>query len=150
MNNWPYPDKPGVPLNPERDGWHWLLTPEQALYPCWWNTIGQKWIEAIPINRTLSQCWRPKDCAYFSPCLPPSEVAAQVEQARRQGAEAMREACAAYVMCGCDTAEQARVVAAATTEGLNSAARWRACHRSDCLALMAAEVLDLPLPGDDE
>jgi len=24
MSGWPNPDKPGVPLNSERDGWHWL------------------------------------------------------------------------------------------------------------------------------
>lgn len=98
MNNWPNQDKPGVPSNPEQDGWHWLLTPKQVLYPCWWNAIGQKWIETIPINLTLSQCWRPKDCTYFAPCLTPAEVAAQMEQARREGAEAMRETAAQYLL----------------------------------------------------
>lgn len=68
--------------------------------------------------------------------------------AYKRGAEAMRSAIAAWLMCGCDTKEQAEVVAAATTDGPNSAARWRACHRSDCLALLAAEALDLPIPGD--
>lgn len=146
MNNWPYPDKPGVPLNPERDGWHWLKHPED-LHPVMLGWISE--LQGWSFGRRHS----PKGIVdmgyqYLGSILLPAEVAAQVEQARRQGAEAMREVCAAYVMCGCDTAEQARVVAAATTEGPNSAARWRSCHRSDCLALMAAEVLDLPLPGD--
>ena len=68
--------------------------------------------------------------------------------AYRRGAEAMREAMAQWLMCGCDLKEQTEVVAAATTDGPNCAARWRACHRSDCLALLAAEALDLPIPED--
>lgn len=147
MNNWPNQDKPGVPLNPEQDGWHFIerdkeVTAIEWISGEWWTgglgTYGGSYYDVEDIGHNYT---------YLGPCLMPSEVAAQVEQARREGAEAMREVCAAYVMCGCDTAEQARVVAAATTEGPNSAARWKACHRSDCLALLASEVLDLPLPG---
>lgn len=65
------------------------------------------------------------------------------------GCRLTREMIAAHVMCGCDTAQQAAVMAAATTDGPNSAARWRACHRTDCLALLAAEILDLPPPDPD-
>ena len=68
--------------------------------------------------------------------------------AYQRGAAAMREAVAAWLMCGCDEMQRAAVVAAATTGGGNCAARWQACGRSDCLALIAAEALDLPIPED--
>ena len=66
----------------------------------------------------------------------------------QRGAEAMRESVANWLMCGCDASQRAAVVAAATTGGGNCGARWHACGRSDCLALIAAEALDLPLPED--
>jgi len=72
-------------------------------------------------------------------------IKAQIAAAYRAGQEDMRERLASWLMCGCDTLEQARVVAAATTDGPNSGARWRACHRSDCLALIAAEALETPI-----
>jgi hypothetical protein len=62
------------------------------------------------------------------------------------GAKAMREAVAQWLACGCPADQQARVMAAALTGGHNCAARWNACGRTDCLALLAAEVLELPLP----
>ena len=68
--------------------------------------------------------------------------------AYQRGATAMRDAVAQWLMCGCDEAQRARVVAAALTGGDNCGARWQACGRSDCLALLAAEALDLPIPED--
>jgi len=68
--------------------------------------------------------------------------------AYQRGATAMREAMAQWLMCGCDETQRAAVLAAATTGGANCGARWQACGRSDCLALVAAEALDLPVPDD--
>jgi hypothetical protein len=68
----------------------------------------------------------------------------------RRGAEAMRRMCENVVMCACPTDEAAHAVNAAITSGPNSAARWRACHRTVCLALLAGEIADLPLPAPEE
>jgi hypothetical protein len=45
MSGWPNPDKPGVPLNSDRHGWHWLLQPvtERPWIIAWnpdWNYWG--------------------------------------------------------------------------------------------------------------
>lgn len=120
MNNWPDPDKPGVPLNPERDGWHWLRHPED-LHPVMmgWLSGSQGW--------SFGRRHSPKGIVdmgyqYLGSTLLPSEVAAQIEQARREGAEAMREAAA-------------RVV-----DKMDGLAAYKAMRR----------ILALPLPGESE
>lgn len=36
--NWPNPERPGVPMFPERDGWHWLSnSPGEAPFPAEWR-----------------------------------------------------------------------------------------------------------------
>lgn len=36
--NWPNPEQPGVPLFPERDGWHWLSNgPNEIPFPVEWS-----------------------------------------------------------------------------------------------------------------
>lgn len=68
----------------------------------------------------------------------------------QRGAEAMRSAAANWLMCGCDAEQRRLVTAASVTDGPNSAARWRACGRTDCLCLLAAEMLDVPMPQPPE
>lgn len=90
-HGWPDPARPGYPLHPERDGWHWLLTPdgEDAVY--FWRVAGEcergrwpdKWLHSIDE-------WSPTDCTYLGPCILPADLAAE----RAAAAEAMREACA--------------------------------------------------------
>ncbi len=94
MSAWPNPDKPGFPLNPERDGWHWLMSLEEKearpyswtaggedivgqYQSMWWGT---KW--SLP-DLLAKDGWR-----YLGPCHTPADLAA----ARAEGAEAMREA----------------------------------------------------------
>lgn len=87
---WPDMTKPGVPLNPERDGWHWLETAEGHLLPYNWCPAGEcergrwpaRWL--FDIEAEID----PRTCRYLGPCLTPAEVAAQVAAA----AQAMREA----------------------------------------------------------
>lgn len=95
-NNWPDPAKPGAPLNPERDGWHWLKHPED-LHPVMMGWLSE--LQGWSFGRRHS----PKGIVdmgyqYLGPTLLPAEVAAQVEQARREGAEAMREEAAQYLL----------------------------------------------------
>jgi hypothetical protein len=85
MDNNGWPGEPGVPLNPERDGWHWLKTPKGRFYSCWWNAI--RWIETYPLGSSIDEVWRPAECAYAGPCLTPAEVDARVQQARRDALE---------------------------------------------------------------
>lgn len=60
----------GLPVNPERDGWHWLDTiyGQQA---CYWTAASQCWEH---------QRWDVADAArlakYLGPCLTPAEVEA--------------------------------------------------------------------------
>ncbi|MFE8872746.1 hypothetical protein ACE4RV_06195 [Acetobacter persici] len=36
--NWPNPEQPGVPMFPERDGWHWLSNrPNETPFPAEWT-----------------------------------------------------------------------------------------------------------------
>ncbi|ANA14196.1 hypothetical protein [Acetobacter oryzifermentans] len=36
--NWPDPNRPGVPMFPERDGWHWLSNgPNDSPFPAEWT-----------------------------------------------------------------------------------------------------------------
>jgi hypothetical protein len=68
MSGWP--GKPGVPMNPEKDGWHWIydkyLGPECALWiakSCCWQMAGA---EVLSIQK-----WR-----YLGPCFTPDGTAA--------------------------------------------------------------------------
>ena len=74
MSGWPDPEKPGVPLNPERDGWHWLTDPDSdAPHPLMWVADLGAW--------AVGDVWTPRMVAemglhYLGPCLTPAEVAA--------------------------------------------------------------------------
>lgn len=68
----------GRPLNPERDGWHWLDADGPVL--CEWR-VSRGWMDE-------TWCTHAADLVYLGPCLTPSEVAAQVEQALWDGIEA--------------------------------------------------------------
>jgi hypothetical protein len=88
MTNWPDEARPGVPLNPEEDGWHWLQRSDGFAAPYVWKTakdprngswhVPPDW-EVMPEDRAIiSQ-------RYLGPCLTPSEVAAREQAAYRQG-----------------------------------------------------------------
>jgi hypothetical protein len=80
MSDWPNPDAPGVPLNPERDGHHWLMgVPGIPLAP-YWDERAYAW--AAPGLRAVL----PGEVAeyiYLGPCLTPAEAdAIRAENAR--------------------------------------------------------------------
>lgn len=86
---WPDPARPGVPLNPERDGWHWI------------GTGCHKWIARLSDGcgfwyRFGSQC-SPLTVArravsdhdhYLGPCFPPAELTARETAAWVAGRDA--------------------------------------------------------------
>ncbi len=87
---WPDPARPGVPLNPERDGWQIVRHKGNgAFVPRYWERdhwhagVGVRWPSVPPDE--AARMWD-----YAGPMLTPAEVAAREAAA----AEAMREACA--------------------------------------------------------
>lgn len=72
------------------------------------------------------------------------ELAARGAAAFKRGAEAMREAAAREIECGCDPDRRARVLAVPP----NSGARWEACGEANCCAIDAAAIRALPAPED--
>jgi hypothetical protein len=82
-NGWPDPARPGVPMNPERDGWHWVADKDG---------IGKPWVEYwngrdswAPVSATPNFiCWHWR---YIAPVLTPAEADARVAQARRDALE---------------------------------------------------------------
>ena len=81
MSNWPDPDKPGVPLNPEQDGRHWLFDPEENKpHPEIWVAEIGAW--------AVGDAWTPRMVAemglhYQGPVLTPAEAdALRAENAR--------------------------------------------------------------------
>lgn len=90
-NGWPNPERPGVPANPERDGWHWVKDFDENIAPWRWCAADEFdphgcWIKDASEDVPLSRAGR--DCEYLGPCLTPSEVAALVEAARADAARA--------------------------------------------------------------
>jgi hypothetical protein len=91
-NGWPDASKPGVPLNPERDGAHVLdagpdRTGKRRRIVALWNAgswhLGTDY--SVLARDAANWGWR-----YVGPCHTPAEVAALIEAARREE----REACA--------------------------------------------------------
>jgi hypothetical protein len=91
-NNWPDPARPGVPMNPERDGWHWVQRVDKGFVPSprivlWtddWASGQFSW-DAVGYEADEQKLGR--DFRYLGPCLTPAEVDARVAQARRDALE---------------------------------------------------------------
>jgi hypothetical protein len=70
-NNSPDPNKPGVPLNPEKDGWHWVQWPNGGSLEC------QRWGRGVANFRGWAE-WRNGYMAaqyrYLGPVLTPEEI----------------------------------------------------------------------------
>jgi hypothetical protein len=76
MSGWPNPLKPGMPLNPEKDGWHWLADPASTQFYFWHRPV--KWIGEIK-SWLFGGCvtWREMNetgWRYLGPCLKPAEA----------------------------------------------------------------------------
>ena len=86
-NGWPDEARPGVPMNSEVSGWHWVGEAADPI-ALFWKAVphlldGGVWLSG---SRAIRSVW-----TYLGPCLQPAEVAARVEQAR---AKALEEAAA--------------------------------------------------------
>ncbi len=91
-NGWPDPARPGVPLHPEKDGWHWLQNrkPNCAPYPVQWKADGGWVWNAVAYQPAQDTSFRYR---YLGPCLTPAEVTAREAAAAAE----MREASDATV-----------------------------------------------------
>jgi hypothetical protein len=92
-NGWPDPARPGVPLNPERDGWHWVQrvdrgfvqSPRIILWTNDWSSGQFSW-DAIGYSSAPEQKLG-RDFRYLGLCLTPADVDARVKEARRDALE---------------------------------------------------------------
>jgi hypothetical protein len=98
-NGWPDPVfRFGVPLNPERDQFHWLIRKNGQCPEAWrWDP------DADGCGTECSGAWaesegdgQPEDMGkwyrYLGPCLTPAEVDARVKQAKRDALEEAAQA----------------------------------------------------------
>lgn len=76
---WPT-DRPGYPLHPERDGWHWLKYPEDLRpFPSVWNAELQGWPSgALHSPQGIVDL----GFAYLGPCPTPADLDAAVQAER--------------------------------------------------------------------
>ena len=60
--------KPGVPLNPEKDGWHWFKTPDGLVIHFWGATFSEcsEW-DGYPLFIV-------REWTYLGPCLTHDEI----------------------------------------------------------------------------
>jgi hypothetical protein len=67
---WPDPARPGVPLNPEQRGWHWLSCQNMPFLIFWDGEVLQDALSGQRMKPdVLSAVY-----SYFGPCLTPAEV----------------------------------------------------------------------------
>ena len=74
--NWPNPERPGVPMFPERDGWHILQTYSfPGLF--YWDSENQYWFDRSKrYYRTVSEILVDAvETKYISICLTPTQIA---------------------------------------------------------------------------
>lgn len=97
-NGWPDDTRPGVPINPERDGWHWIRRKGSQWHEAWrWDPDADgcgteysgAWAEAdgdgVPIEMAR---WY----EYVGPCLTPAEVEAARDDAWKNAVSVVQAA----------------------------------------------------------
>jgi hypothetical protein len=81
-DTWPDPALPGVPLNPEKDGWHYLKGSASLSNPrpVFWEVFlgAGRWADQRLDDPVILS-----EMEYLGPCLTPAEVDARVAEARR-------------------------------------------------------------------
>lgn len=112
--NWPDPERPGVPMFPERDGWHNFVghhvprveeeddTNSPALsptylYSCWWDSEGKAWSGFDEAPWDLEECSDSlADMEYHGPCLTPTQISEMLAAERERCVEALQEVSEEY------------------------------------------------------
>ncbi|MDN7356357.1 hypothetical protein [Acetobacter senegalensis] len=96
--NWPNPEQPGVPMFPERDGWHWLSnSPNGDPFPAEWRhedycdaetewfwDMGEEWEDAHEMRGLYYRGLCPlPGAANETACVALNNIATLTEQARK-------------------------------------------------------------------
>lgn len=79
---WPDPARPGVPMNPEKDGWHWFFDTNEPEFmaAAFWRSCRQDWhVDGEDLAASDLET-----AGYGGPCLTPADHAAAVAQARAE------------------------------------------------------------------
>jgi len=97
---WPDPARPGVPLNPEKSGWHWFVRGDFYSLALW-HRGHFTFQDTTAWPEEFSQL----DMTYAGPCLTPAEVDARVQQARRDALEEAAQVAKGYALKLEDMAE---------------------------------------------
>lgn len=83
-NRWPNPERPGEPLNPDVDGWHWC--PE----PVFWFARIKAWqthVEGLGFAWISSATAETKGWSYVGPCHTPAEISSMQDEIVRLRAD---------------------------------------------------------------
>lgn len=95
--NWPDPKRPGVPMFPERDGWHWLSIGDASPIPIEWNA-DQSPVAFDDWGWALGDCdddlhspeKAAKSMRYHGPVLTPTQINEMLAAERQWCADACR------------------------------------------------------------
>ena len=143
MDNNGWPGEPGVPLNPDQEGWHWVQRVDKGFVPSpriilWtddWTSRQFSW-DAVGYEADERKLGR--DFRYLGPCLTPAEVEARVKQARR---DALEEAANIADIRAADWAKSAT--------GKYLETKWDYESRADAGEEIAAAIRALKGEGDE-
>jgi hypothetical protein len=165
--NWPDPERPGVPLNPDRDGLHYI-TDGVAL----WEARRQRWSLFLRARRETAE-WLGKQlwAEYRGPCLTPDEVAAREKAAYKRGwddresdfcagiertglAVVAPDALAAAYRAGAEAMREACAENAEAYGWLSNKGCWRVSERQesafDAADKIASAIRELPIPAQKD
>ena len=130
---WPDPYAPGLPLDPERDGWHWLDSSDGPV-ACEWRA-SRGWMDGVRY---------PLDLIYLGPCLtPPEVVALRVAAASSAGGDAMSDTAKhnAELAHAHDVADMTE-----TEIKVYDGAIWHADESDDCVRIFRGSLQIIKAP----
>ncbi|OUJ06617.1 hypothetical protein [Acetobacter malorum] len=101
--NWPNPERPGVPMFPERDGWHWLSNrPNDDPFPAEWShedycNAETEW--SWDMGEEREDAYEMKGLYYHGPCLTPTQISEMLAGERERCATACDKLADDFLPC---------------------------------------------------
>ncbi|AKR48454.1 MULTISPECIES: hypothetical protein [Acetobacter] len=88
--NWPDPKRPGVPMFPERDGWHWIhIGNGSGPRPFYWCSKAQGYFTSTEV---WAHRWKyTKAWEYHGPVLTPTQINEMLAAERERAAKKAQE-----------------------------------------------------------
>ena len=87
MTQWPDPNKPGYPVNAEKNGWHWLSSKARGRHCRKWRANLQNWLGYDNMSVKPETCVA-NDWQYLGPCIPYADAFTAGSRAAREQAVA--------------------------------------------------------------